>query len=62
MGEKNGKGQKTKNTKDIQFQIQSKIGLSIIAVMLAETILVVVMVYNLLIDANHTELSLIPRR
>lgn len=58
MGEKNGKGQKTKNTKGIQFQIQSKIGLSIIAVMLAETILVVVMVYNLLIDANHTELQL----
>lgn len=58
MGEKNGKGQKTKNTKGIQFQIQSKIGLSIIAVMLAVTILVVVMVYNLLIDANHTELQL----
>lgn len=52
------KDKKTKNTKGIQFQIQSKIGLSIIAVMLAVTILVVVMVYNLLIDANHTELQL----
>lgn len=53
-----GKDKKTRNTKGIQFQIQSKIGTAIIAVMLAITILVVVMVYNLLIDANHTELQL----
>lgn len=52
------KDKKTRNTKGIQFQIQSKIGTAIIAVMLAITILVVVMVYNLLIDANHTELQL----
>lgn len=49
---------KTLNRKGIQFQIQSKIGASIIGVMLVITVLVVVMVYNMLIDANHTELQL----
>lgn len=52
------KDKKTRNTKGIQFQIQSKIGVAVIVVMLAITVLVVALVYNLLIDANHTELQL----
>lgn len=52
------KEKKSINKKGIQFQIQSKIGAAIVTVMLLITILVVVMVYNLLIDANHTELQL----
>ena len=51
------KEKKTGNTKGIQFQIQSKIGGAIIGVMTLITILVVVFVYNLLIDANNTELQ-----
>ena len=52
------KDNKTDKRKGIQFQIQSKIGGAIIVVMLLVTILVVALVYNLLIDANHTELQL----
>ena len=46
------------NKKGIKYQIESKIGLSIIAVMALISVLVVVVVYNLLIDANNTELQL----
>ncbi len=59
--EKTKKETKQKNTgtkKGIQFQIQSKIGASVIVIMLIITVLVVTVVYNLLIDANHTELQL----
>ena len=52
------KDKKKRNTKGIQFQIQTKIGAAVIVVMLLITILVVGVVYNLLIDANHTELQL----
>ena len=45
------------NKKGIQFQIQSKIGTAIVGVMALITILVVTVVYNLLIDANNTELQ-----
>lgn len=51
------KKQKQQNKKGIQFQIQSRIGLSIIAVMALITVLVVVVVYNLLIKANNNELQ-----
>ena len=51
------KEKKQLNKKGIQFQIESKIGLSIIAVMALIAILVVVVVYNLLINANNTELQ-----
>ena len=51
------KEKKKNNKKGIQAQIQSKIGLSIIAVMLLITILVVGVVYNLLIRANNNELQ-----
>lgn len=50
--EKTGK----KNRNGIKFQIQSKIGISVIIVMALVTILVVAVVYNLLTDANNTEL------
>lgn len=46
------------NKKGIKYQIESKIGLSIIAVMALISVLVVVVVYNLLINANNTELQL----
>ena len=52
------KDKKAMNRKGIQFQIQSKIGASIIVVMLLITILVVTVVYGLLIDANNNELQL----
>lgn len=52
------KDKKAMNRKGIQFQIQSKIGASIIVVMLLITILVVTLVYGLLIDANNNELQL----
>ena len=54
------KEKKRKNAdkkKGIQFQIQSKIGISIAVVMAVITILVVTVVYNLLIDANNKELQ-----
>ncbi len=47
----------SKNKSGIKYQIQSKIGLSIIAVMAVITIVVVMIVYNLLIKANNTELQ-----
>ena len=53
---KNNK-QKARNTQGIQFQIQSKIGAAIIAVMVLIAVLVVGVVYNLLIKANNTELQ-----
>ena len=45
------------NKKGIKVQIQSKIGLSIIAVMAVIAVLVTVVVYRLLISANSTELQ-----
>ena len=48
---------KRRNKQGIQFQIQSKIGAAIITVMLVLTIIVVAVVYNLLINANNTELQ-----
>lgn len=53
MTEKN----KTRNKKGIQAQIQTKISAGIIAVMALVTILVVLVVYSLLINANNTELQ-----
>lgn len=47
-----------KSRKGIQFQIQSKISISIALVMSLVMILVVAVVYNLLIDANSTEVQL----
>lgn len=55
--EKKTKKQKNGNKKGIQFQIQSKIGASIIVVMALVTVLVVSVVYNLLIKANNLELQ-----
>lgn len=53
-----GKEEKTKrNKKGIIYQIQSKIGSSVAAVMALVTILVVVVVYSLLASANDTELQ-----
>ena len=46
-----------KNKNGIKYQIQSKIGISIIAVMTVITIVVVMIVYNLLIKSNNTELQ-----
>lgn len=51
------KEKQKQSSKGIQFQIQSKIGSAIVVVMAVITILVVAVVYNLLIDANHTELQ-----
>ncbi len=48
--------QVTKNKKGIKYQIQSKIGISVAVVMALVTILVIVVVYNLLTNANNTEL------
>ena len=53
----NGADGKAKKKKGIQFQIQTKIGSAIVAVMLIITIIVVVLVYNLLISANNNELQ-----
>lgn len=55
--EKKEKNKKAGNKQGIQFQIQSKIGASIIVVMAVIAVLVVVVVYNLLIKANNTELQ-----
>lgn len=55
--EKREKNKKAGNKQGIQFQIQSKIGASIIVVMAVIAVLVVVVVYNLLIKANNTELQ-----
>lgn len=52
---KKDKGEK--NKKGIKYKIQSKIGISIIAVMAVITIVVVMIVYNLLIKANNTDLE-----
>ena len=54
--EKKEKNKKAGNKQGIQFQIQSKIGASIIVVRAVIAVLVVVVVYNLLIKANNTEL------
>lgn len=51
------KDKKAQNKKGIKMQIQSKIGSAIIGVMTIITLLVVILVYNLLIDANNTELQ-----
>lgn len=51
------KEKKQKNRKGIQFQIQSKIGAAIVAVMAIIAILVVTVVYNLVIDANDKDLE-----
>ena len=51
------KGEKTENKNGIKYQIQSKIGISIIVVMAVITVLVVAVVYNLLISANNKELQ-----
>ena len=56
------KDKKVLNRKGIQFQIQSKIGASIVGVMLVITVLVVVMVYNMLIDATTRNCSSIRRQ
>ena len=53
--EKKEKNKKAGTKQGIQFQIQSKIGASIIVVMAVIAVLVVV--YNLLIKANNTELQ-----
>lgn len=45
------------NRRGIKFQIQSKIGSSVAVVMALVTILVIVVVYNLLSNANNTELK-----
>ena len=50
--EKTGK----QNRRGIKFQIQSKIGTSVAVVMALVTVLVIVVVYNLLTNANNTEL------
>ncbi len=44
------------NKRGIKFKIQSKIGTSVAVVMLLVTVLVIVVVYNLLTNANNTEL------
>lgn len=49
--------QKVKNKKGIMYQLQSKIGASIAAVMTIVTIIVVIVVYNLLTSANNTQLQ-----
>ena len=54
---KKEKNKKAGNKQGIQFQIQSKIGASIIVVRAVIAVLVVVVVYNLLIKANNTELQ-----
>lgn len=51
------KDKKSPNKKGIKTQIQSKIGLAVIGVMVIITVLVVALVYNLLIKANNTELQ-----
>ncbi len=51
------KDKKSPNKKGIKTQIQSKIGMAVIGVMVIITILVVALVYNLLIKANNTELQ-----
>lgn len=48
---------KKQNRKGIRFQIQSKIGSSVAVVMALVTVLVIVVVYNLLSNANNTELK-----
>lgn len=48
---------KPKNRKGIAFQIQSKIGASIVGVMGLVTIVVIIVVYSLLTNANNTELQ-----
>ncbi len=45
------------NRKGILYQIQSKIGISVCAVMLLVTVLVIAVVYNLLTEANNTKLQ-----
>ena len=52
------KDKKLQNKKGIQFQIQAKIGGAIVGVMFIIAILVIVVVYNLLINSNNTELQL----
>lgn len=47
----------TRNRKGIKFQIQSKISASITVVMLMVMILVVGLVYDLIINANSTEVQ-----
>ncbi len=54
---KRAKKKSAKNKQGIKFQIQSKIGIAIIIVMAVITVLVVSVVYNLLINANNTELQ-----
>ncbi len=51
------KEKRLKNKNGIKNQIQSKIGIAIIVIMTIITVLVVALVYNLLIDANNTELQ-----
>ena len=51
------KEKRPKNKNGIKNQIQSKIGIAIIVIMTIITVLVVALVYNLLIDANNTELQ-----
>lgn len=45
------------NKKGITYQIQSKIGISVAIVMALVTIVVILVVYNLLTEANNTELQ-----
>ncbi len=53
------KEEKTKkiNKKGIMYQIQSKIGISVVGVMALVTLLVIIVVYSLLTKANNTELQ-----
>ena len=51
------KKKQKQNKNGIKHQIQSQIGISIIVVMAIITVLVVAVVYNLLIKANHNELQ-----
>ncbi len=54
---KDKRKKREENKKGIKAQIQSKIGLSIIAVMAVIAVLVTIVVYRLLISANSTELQ-----
>ena len=51
------KEKRSRNKNGIKIQIQSKIGIATITIMTIITVLVVALVYNLLINANNTELQ-----
>ncbi len=57
MAKEEKRNKEKQNKKGIKFQIQSKIGISVIVVMALVTVLVVAVVYSLLTDANNAELQ-----